>query len=133
MKFEKRTRAFTLIELLVVVAIIAILASLLLPALAKAKARAKRITCANNLKQVSLAFRMWSNDNGDKYPWDIAVTNGGSLGSLDWTDNLRVCSKELGSPRILLCPTELAKGTAEGSRAKRFATNWPSLSGDANV
>jgi prepilin-type N-terminal cleavage/methylation domain-containing protein len=65
---ERWRRGFTLIELLVVIAIIAILAALLLPALSRAKARAKTIACTSNLRQWGLAFRMYTEDNQDIVP-----------------------------------------------------------------
>jgi prepilin-type N-terminal cleavage/methylation domain-containing protein/prepilin-type processing-associated H-X9-DG protein len=63
--FRPAARAFTLIELLVVVAIIAILAALLLPVLSKSKGQAETVTCASNLRQLTLAWTLYAEDNGD--------------------------------------------------------------------
>lgn len=96
----RKAAGFTLIELLVVIAIIAILAGLLLPALARAKARGKQAACMNNLRQIGLAFRLYADEHDGWLP----TTTHGSGTNASWifqladhlanVDRIRICAAD---------------------------------------
>lgn len=112
---------FTLVGLLIIIAVIAILAAMLLPALASAKRKAKRINCVNNLKQDGLAFRLWEGDNGDKYPMAVSTNKNGTMEYAEGGNAFRhfqVMSNELNTPKILVCPADDRSAAASFARLK---------------
>jgi prepilin-type N-terminal cleavage/methylation domain-containing protein/prepilin-type processing-associated H-X9-DG protein len=79
----RRARGFTLIELLVVIAIIGILASILIPALARSKARAQGVFCVNNTKQLTLAWVMYADDHGGRLAYNLGVEGVNKVSDVD--------------------------------------------------
>ncbi len=102
---KQRNHALTLVEVLAIIATVAILAAMLLPA-NDGKRKAVIISCANNLKQAGLAYKVWAGDHNDKYPMDIALTNGGTMELINTTEawkTFQVMSNELITPKVVFC------------------------------
>ena len=115
MKIPKpNVRAFTVLELMVVVVVLGVLTSIVLPALARAQARANRIRCTGYLKQMGIAFRIFHQDNGD-YPMRFRTNNfdGPSFArDTQMFKYFQALSNELTSPVMLACPADKQRTVA---------------------
>jgi prepilin-type N-terminal cleavage/methylation domain-containing protein/prepilin-type processing-associated H-X9-DG protein len=113
MKKNKKNTLFTLIELLIVIAIIGILASMLLPALSMARAKAKESFCSNNLKQIFLGFQLYINDHNNWIPYfgdtGKPVLSSKNLGYID--EKLVYIQGNPAYPGAIGCPSTRYAGT----------------------
>jgi prepilin-type N-terminal cleavage/methylation domain-containing protein/prepilin-type processing-associated H-X9-DG protein len=108
-------KGFTLIELLVVIAIIALLMSILMPALSKVKDQAKAVVCVNNLHQFSLVWKMYLEDNENKFPEDMG----------DWLEKTMKYWKD---PEVILCPyANKNQGSVGGSNRGDRHHAWTTM------
>jgi type II secretory pathway pseudopilin PulG len=119
---KQHKMAFTLVELAVILAVIAIVATMLLPALAATQTKSQKVACLNNLKQIGLAFRLWETDNSGQYPMAISTSQGGAAEYLSHSSGgstptpatkvlcpgmvYMVMSNELSKPKISFCPAD---------------------------
>ena len=149
-------RAFTMVELLCTIAIIAILAALLLPAIERASGHGKRVACASNLKQVGAAFHSWAHDHNDLFPMQVSTNQGGAREFADATGSnpdtsltfrqFQAVSNELIIPKMLHCPADRSRTAANdfGSLGNSNISYWINvgasfgrpdspLAGDRNV
>ena len=101
---------------------LSLLAAVALADVSESQAKNQKINCVNNLHQIGLAYRVWAGDNGDKYPMQVSVKNGGAK-ELVFKGNVAACfqvmSNELSTPKIVICPADTSR-----SAANNFTTGF---------
>jgi type II secretory pathway pseudopilin PulG len=146
--FDMRTKAskkcaqgMTLVDLAVVIVILGFLALMLMPPAPRARAKSLRISCVNNLKQLGTAYRVWENDQGDKYPMEQTEALGGMKEVLSASAHdggfaylpYSIMQNELGqSPKVVVCPgderpfnTNFYFGSSNAPKAPGFKSPAP--------
>ena len=111
-RFRKKEQGFTIVEVMIVVVVIGLLAVLLLPTIGQKKIKETRPRCISNIKQVGLGWRLWANDNGDKFPWQVSISNTGTLEMVNGpvvAPHFLIASNELNSPKILTCSSDVQR------------------------
>lgn len=119
--------AFTLLELILVISVITILISLLLPAFAKARLRADRIQCVNNLEQIGIGFHLFANDHQGNLPMEVSLRDSGSLEFVPGGNafkHFQALSTEIVNPKLLICPADSRSVTKDWSSLRNSNVSY---------
>ena len=109
---KKKEQGFTALEMMVVIAVVVVLGVLILPRMTRTNRGRHYSGCLSNLQQIGLAARMWANDNGGKFPWQVSTSTNGTLELVNGptvAPHFLIMSNEMNSPKILGCPTDLKR------------------------
>src|SRR5688500_13156305 len=109
-KMGRERAGLSLMELMVLVGVMALVAMIFLPYLARPKRHPTRIKCVNNLKNVGLAFRIYATDNNDLFPGQVMASNGWH--KVDVVNVYQWLSNELSTPKLLICPNDTKRDEA---------------------
>jgi hypothetical protein len=124
-RLSNQRTGLTFEEVLVSISVVALFAVMAFSIFAKSRVRASRINCVSNLKQIGLAFRMWSGDQGGGFPWAVSITNGGTLefaGKPEVFRHYLAISNEMSSPKVLTC---------EQDEQRTKASSWDQVTSDS--